>query len=84
MSTPPTPPSPSGFATLADEIRAFREGKTDRIRWGDRIHRVATPVARRIDRTLGTDIEHCGGCREARRALNGGGALNGDDPHQVV
>ena len=37
---------------------------------GDIVHKVARPIAKAIDRTLGTDIENCGGCKERRKKLN--------------
>lgn len=37
---------------------------------GDLVAVVAQPIARALDRALGTDIEHCGGCAKRRAALN--------------
>jgi hypothetical protein len=37
---------------------------------GDVVHRVAQPIARALDRVLGTKIEHCGGCAQRRETLN--------------
>ena len=37
---------------------------------GDVIHRLASPIAKILDRRLGTAISKCGGCRERRRKLN--------------
>lgn len=37
---------------------------------GDVVHRVAQPIARALDRVLGTNIEHCGGCAQRREKLN--------------
>lgn len=37
---------------------------------GDVVHKVAQPIAKVIDKTLGTNIQHCGGCKKRREALN--------------
>lgn len=37
---------------------------------GDVVAAVAQPIAKAIDLVAGTDIEHCGGCADRRRALN--------------
>ena len=37
---------------------------------GDRVERIAKPMARFIDRVAGTDLEHCPQCDERRNALN--------------
>lgn len=37
---------------------------------GDVVAAVAQPIARTIDRHLGTAIEHCVGCAARRRNLN--------------
>jgi len=39
---------------------------------GDAVAAVAQPIARAIDKRLGTDIEHCTGCGKRRKWLNGG------------
>ncbi len=37
---------------------------------GDLVHKVAQPIAKVIDETLGTKIQKCGGCAKRREALN--------------
>lgn len=37
---------------------------------GDLVYRVANPIARILDRVLGTRLRGCGGCARRRRALN--------------
>ncbi len=37
---------------------------------GDIVAKLAQPIARSIDRVLGTDIEHCGGCQRRKEKLN--------------
>lgn len=37
---------------------------------GDRVAAVAHPIARAIDRMLGTDLKNCGSCAERKAKLN--------------
>jgi len=37
---------------------------------GDVIHHYAQPVAKVIDRVVGTNVQSCGGCRRRREVLN--------------
>lgn len=37
---------------------------------GDRVAAVAQPIARALDKFLGTDIQHCGSCEKRRQMLN--------------
>lgn len=37
---------------------------------GDAVARLAEPIARELDRRLGTHIVGCGGCKKRREALN--------------
>lgn len=37
---------------------------------GDVVSAVAQPIARLIDGLIGTDLQHCGGCKKRREALN--------------
>lgn len=37
---------------------------------GDRVERVAQPIAKIIDKTLGTNIQGCGGCKKRKAWLN--------------
>ena len=43
---------------------------------GDRVERIAQPIARVIDRLAGTNIQQCGGCKKRREALNKAFPLN--------
>jgi len=40
-------------------------------RLGDKVHAVAQPIAKAIDKVTGTNIQRCGGCKRRRAALNG-------------
>lgn len=37
---------------------------------GDRVERIAQPIAKVIDKALGTNVQGCGGCKKRRDALN--------------
>ncbi len=37
---------------------------------GDRVERIAQPIAKAIDKVAGTKIQECGGCKKRRDALN--------------
>ena len=39
-------------------------------RLGDKVHAVAQPIAKVIDKTLGTNIQGCGACAKRREKLN--------------
>lgn len=39
--------------------------------WGDRVARVAKPMARVLDAALGTDWQHCGSCQQRQERWNG-------------
>jgi len=43
---------------------------------GDRVERIAQPIARAIDKVAGTNIQGCGGCKKRREALNKAFPLN--------
>jgi len=40
-------------------------------RLGDKVHAVAQPIAKAIDKVAGTNIQECGGCKRRRARLNG-------------
>lgn len=37
---------------------------------GDRVERIAQPIARVIDKVAGTNIQGCGACQKRKEALN--------------
>ena len=37
---------------------------------GDRVERIAQPIAKAIDKIAGTDIQGCGGCQKRKEFLN--------------
>jgi hypothetical protein len=37
---------------------------------GDIVYNIAQPIAKTIDRVLGTNIKGCGGCKKRRKKLN--------------
>lgn len=38
---------------------------------GDRVERIAQPIAKVVDKILGTNIQNCTGCRKRKQWLNG-------------
>jgi hypothetical protein len=38
--------------------------------FGDIIYKFAQPIAKTVDKTLGTKIQNCGGCKKRRELLN--------------
>jgi hypothetical protein len=59
-------------------------GGTSPIRLGDRIARVAEPIAAACDRILGTSLSTCGECQSAKDALNRGGRRSDEPGRRVV
>lgn len=47
-----------------------RELRAKIFKLGDKVHSVAQPIAKVIDKTLGTNIQGCGGCARRREKLN--------------
>ena len=37
---------------------------------GDKVHAIAQPIAKAIDKTVGTNISKCGACAKRREKLN--------------
>lgn len=42
---------------------------------GDKVEKIAQPIARVIDAVLGTRVEGCGGCKQMKNDLNSGMSL---------
>ena len=42
-----------------------------RLRLGDAVAVVAQPIAKVIDKLIGTDIQHCESCADRKKRLNG-------------
>jgi hypothetical protein len=47
-----------------------RRTKKDYQGLGDKVERVAKPIAKVIDRVAGTNIQECGGCKKRKAWLN--------------
>jgi hypothetical protein len=41
-------------------------------RSGDKLEAIAQPIARAVDKTFGTKIASCGGCKKMKERLNAG------------
>lgn len=46
--------------------------------WGDTVAKIAEPIAKALDHTIGTKIEGCGGCAKRRAMLNRAGEAIGE------
>jgi hypothetical protein len=46
------------------------EVKNTSVGLGDRVERIAQPIARAIDKVAGTDIQGCGACQKRKEYLN--------------
>lgn len=44
--------------------------------FGDRVHHIAEPIAKAIDKAVGTNLSDCSGCRKMRERLNAGMTLS--------
>ena len=42
----------------------------NRSKVGDKVHAIAHPIAKAIDKTVGTNISKCGACAKRREKLN--------------
>ena len=59
------------------------EGAPKAIPLGDRIARIAEPIAATADALLGTKLADCGACKSAQDALNRGGHRS-DEPGRPI
>jgi hypothetical protein len=55
---------------LMSEIQSFKTEEESRTGLGDIVERVAQPIAKAIDKFLGTNIKECGGCKKRKKFLN--------------
>jgi 7-cyano-7-deazaguanine synthase in queuosine biosynthesis len=46
------------------------KGKKREVKLGDKVEKVAKPIAKAIDYIAGTNIQNCGGCKKRKEALN--------------
>lgn len=53
-------------------IEHIINGVPQKIPLGDRIARIAQPMARKIDKVLKTYLANCGGCKQMQKDLNNG------------
>lgn len=57
----------AGCEVSKEQLRAITQPKRG---LGDLVASIAQPIARTIDRALGTTIANCGGCRKRKEMLN--------------
>ena len=58
-----------GKPILPEDLKTSRDPKPN-IGLGDRVERIAQPIARVIDRVAGTNIQGCGACQKRKEWLN--------------
>lgn len=59
-----------GEMPVAKNLKEAREIRKRLFNLGDKVHAVAQPIAKVIDKVAGTNIQSCGGCARRREALN--------------
>jgi hypothetical protein len=53
-----------------EQISSIQQDQPKPIGLGDRVERIAQPIAKIIDKVAGTDIQECGGCKKRKEWLN--------------
>lgn len=48
----------------------YRATGCDGLRLGDKVESIAQPIAKGLDKLLGTNIADCGGCQKRKEKLN--------------
>ena len=59
---------PKPLVLSVEQVASLRKPKPNGL--GDRVERIAQPVARVIDRLAGTNIQGCGACQKRKEYLN--------------
>jgi hypothetical protein len=59
-----------GKPILPEDLKKKYRDPKPNIGLGDRVERIAQPIARVIDRVAGTNIQGCGACQKRKEYLN--------------
>lgn len=59
---------PKPLVLSKDQIASLREPRPQGL--GDRVEKVAQPIAKVIDKIAGTNIQECGSCKKRKEYLN--------------
>lgn len=59
---------PKPLVLSKDQIASLREPRPQGL--GDRVEKIAQPIAKMIDRVAGTNIQGCGACKKRKEYLN--------------
>jgi len=59
---------PKPLVLSKDQIASLREPRPQGL--GDRVEKVAQPIAKIIDKIAGTNIQGCGACQKRKEYLN--------------
>jgi hypothetical protein len=55
---------------LMNEIPSVKTEEENKKGLGDLVEKIAQPIAKKIDKLLGTNIRNCGGCKRRKNFLN--------------
>lgn len=61
---------PKPLQLTKEQVASLQQDQPKPIGLGDRVERIAQPIARVIDRVAGTNIQGCGACQKRKEWLN--------------
>jgi hypothetical protein len=61
---------PKTFQLTKEQVASLQQDQPKPIGLGDRVERIAQPIARVIDKVAGTNIQGCGACQKRKEWLN--------------
>lgn len=61
---------PKPLQLTEEQVASLQQNQPKLIGLGDRVERIAQPIARVIDRVAGTNIQGCGACQKRKEYLN--------------
>jgi hypothetical protein len=61
---------PKPLQLTKEQVASLQQDQPKPIGLGDRVERIAQPIARVIDKVAGTNIQGCGACQKRKEWLN--------------
>jgi hypothetical protein len=61
---------PKPLQLTNEQVASLQQDQSKPIGLGDRVERIAQPIARVIDKVAGTNIQGCGACKKRKEWLN--------------
>jgi hypothetical protein len=61
---------PKPLQLTKEQVAGLQQDQSKPIGLGDRVERIAQPIARVIDKVAGTNIQGCGACQKRKEWLN--------------